>query len=343
MSPTGALTQADLNRLPAAPSGVATRLHNDPQPYYLPDDGSADLTAASIRALEHKKYLLGEHHGDGTWTSRTGPWGYVEKMREGVQWFTPEGNDERAAIATAAQNPVIALGQGQALEDIHAVALTKALMTQQFLGDYPNLSSTPDGCEIFNEHMADLRVYVRQYMQVAMAWLHGPGLPSSGRGNHFARAAGLAQEAAWMALPWAAMKAQPRVKHVSDKQASDLRPVIKEFYDDVLELSDTRPLGGGLLGFFQSRQGPDPMTNRAALTGLSKPTGHTNLAHGIASAVTEGNIVREAAMVRNITASAAPLLVQMGDNHVDSLAGQLGAGVVRVKRGVDFAAMTTHI
>jgi hypothetical protein len=346
----GPVGQADIDAALAAatpPGGVApaesavtTRLQAASARYYLPDAAAPDYAAASLRVLEQKKYLLGEHHGDGTWAARSGPWGYVEKMREGVRWFTPEEPAERTAVDTAAPNAAVALDQGRALEDIHAVALTKAAIIQQLLGDYATLSAADS--TLFNETLTDFRVYALQYFQIADLWSSGPGLPTEGRGHHFGRAGGLVRKPAWRALDWPNIRAHPATKHVTDRQAADLRPAISEFFLDIMALADTRVLGGGLFGFGRTRQGPDPITNRAALTALGTSTGPTSFATGFADSLREGNVLREAKMVRNVAAGPAPLLVQLGDAHVDPVGARLPADVVRVKRGTDFVPLTTE-
>ena len=103
-------------------------------------DGVPNYQAATFRVLKEKKYLLGEDHGDGTWAARTQSWSYIPKMREGIKLPTGQSAEENAAIQT--MNPNQAQGnqaQELPLEDRHAYALTKILMTKQLLAQYDNV------------------------------------------------------------------------------------------------------------------------------------------------------------------------------------------------------------
>jgi len=108
-----------------------------------------------------------------------------------------------------------------------------------------------------------------------------------------------------------------------------------------MELVDTRPMGGGVLGFFKSKQGPDPIANRASLTKLGKASPGAYDVAGFRTSIEEGNKLREVEMVRKIKGESGPLLVQLGDHHVDSVAAGVGPEAVPVERGADFDAAVT--
>jgi hypothetical protein len=308
-------------------SGVVSSLHAAPERYYLTDDGSVDLEAPTLRALEAKRYLLGERHGDGTWERRTAPWRYVPKMTEFNAWFAAESDTERRTIDAATR--VFTTRPGLTLEDFHAKALTQALILQQYLGDYVDLTQDAGGCKEFNTQLALVLSYGSQYYFIAQQWLQ-EGSPPSGRGYHFVEAA---RQFDALYNQVGVLGQDLSVKYVDDNKAAALRADLGAFCSHLMELIDTRPFDAA-----GDREGADPLTNRAALdelrTGRSRPSWDSD------DGLDAGNVPREAAMVRNLTAAPTPLLVQIGDCHVARVGAGLGNTAVEVHAGDDFAVLT---
>jgi hypothetical protein len=331
-------TVADLNLPPAdVASAVVVRLLAAPETHYLPQP-LPDFQAATIRTLERKKYLLGEHHGDGTWATRTALWPYVETMRESVKGLDGQGADENAVIAASGVVPV---GQGLPLEDYHAYAMTQLTVVRQMLKGYSNIKLLAVDPMVRGE-LTEITRILTQYGDVGTRLMARIGVQAPGTRPHYLMEVGLGSAGlpGWRvlqgvtsgAIAWNAM---------SDEEVRDLKDLVQAGVTNLIELIDTRPKSGGLWGALGYREGADPVPNRATITGLAAGGGGA-WATGMASAVTQGNIVREAAMIRRITAAPAPLVVQVGDAHVPTLATAIGADGVAIRQGADFVAPTTR-
>jgi hypothetical protein len=127
---------------------------------------------------------------------------------------------------------------------------------------------------------------------------------------------------------------------LSKKEVAQIQTLLTSIVPKLMELIDTRPMGGGFMGIGKSKQGADPISNRGKLNTLNS-AGGSDWAQGMGDALKEGNIVREAAMVKNIKAAPAPLFIQIGDAHVDSIAAAVGGDGTPVHKGDDFEALTT--
>ena len=116
------------------PSPLVLNLIKDKRSFYLPDNAAANFTATRLTALQEKIYLLGEQHGDGSWTARTSKWNSIAKIREDIKGATPQSREEEAALRKA--EVTIAgekIEEGFPLEDFHSVALGRILVIQQQL------------------------------------------------------------------------------------------------------------------------------------------------------------------------------------------------------------------
>ena len=85
------------------------------------------------------------------------------------------------------------------------------------------------------------------------------------------------------------------------------------------------------------RKGDDPIPNRSKIEALSTPGSDQPL-----PVVPVTGQLRESKMAERILAKPSPLLVQVGNKHVDPLVKRLGTAgrdVVAVHKGTDFDAL----
>lgn len=331
-------------------SAFVSSLVSARETYYLPDNPAPDLSLPVVLALEKKKYLLGEKHGDGSWQQRTDRWTYIPKMRESIRWFRPETPEEGRAVTKAEKNPVIDLSQGLPLEDIHSVFLTKVMSAQQMLGDFDNLSLATTGPQLLNSELSECYTYLAQYYQVAEI-LHneefsGKTPPKGSRAwDLISLGYSFVHYKTELNPVWEIDK--KKAGALTKAQASALRPVLESLAELLIELIDTRPRETGIktgiksvFGFEPNRVGPDPLgKSRAQLISLSDPKSTGAFAVGFLKALSEGNVLREEKMAENIKAAPAPLLVQLGSAHVPKMAAALGNDAVPVDVGEDFEAL----
>lgn len=335
---TGTLTKvADLGLAKdKKPGDPVARLVADGTDHYVTDP-LPDFEAATIQVLEAKKYLLGEHHGDGTWDTRTAGWGYIEKMKEGYKGFQGQDAAEKEAVAGAKVEPV---DQGLPLENMHTYALTKILNTRQLLKGYEDIKGVQPA--LIKSHLDEVVAVLTQYAAVGIQWIKTVKDPKAGTRPHHFMSIGLGNlHDDTFKLMADVKKGTQDVATLNAKQVEAIVALLQECVPHLMELIDTRPMGGGMFGIGQSKQGKDPIPNRAALTGLADG-GKEGWAEGWKASLDEGNTLREAAMGRNVSAGPKPLLVQIGDAHVDNIAAAVGADAVKVKRGTDFKALTTQ-
>jgi hypothetical protein len=329
--------------LDQARSPIVARLMSDPATFYLPDNPPADLSSLAVLALEQKKYLLGETHGDGSWAKRTDRWSYIPKMRESVRWFRPEPGAEQRSVDKAAQSAAINLSTGLPLEDINSVFLTKIMSVQQILGVFDSLTHAQDAMNILNEDLMEVFTYLAQYFQVAEIWRRdeypqGKKPPEGSRAwNFMALGFGLTDYKAELAPVRALWKGTS--SSLTKQEAMALRPMLQAFSELLIELIDTRPQSNRLMRLWSPRSGADPLSNRARLVALSDATKPGSMVPGVDESIQEGNVLREPQMVANIRAASAPLLVQLGENHLQNVSAALGNDAVPVSKAQDFEAM----
>ena len=322
----------------AKPSPVVARLLGLPEEYVLPD-GAPDFQAPTVNVLERKKYILGEKHGDGTFDTRTAPWPHVQKMKEGIKGMKPEGPEERNAIQAAGTDVRgTDKGQGLPLEDTHAYTMTRMLLQQQMLNRFDGLMTVQDGRDMVQDGLAEVSVMIGNYADVGLKWCQGLGeRPEDGtRGAHF-----LGVGFDHMVKPIFKVMAEVAQKKravtaLKKPEVAEIQGIMQEAVGHLLALIDTRPMGGGFMGMFQTKQGQDPIPNRDQIDRLATPGGQGEMPEAIEA----GHPVREAAMIQNIKAAPAPLFVQIGDNHVDRVTAGVGPEAVPVKVGADFDRIT---
>lgn len=104
-----------------------------------------------------------------------------------------------------------------------------------------------------------------------------------------------------------------------------------------LAFLDTRPTASMIL--FSYRKGDDPIPNRSQIEGLAEAGSGRAV-----DAIPATSPLREAKMAERILAKGAPVLVQVGNRHVEPLVKRLtaaGRDVVAVPKGTDFNALVT--
>jgi hypothetical protein len=339
------MTQPSDLKLPSGktPSKVVADLLAAAATFYLPD-GAVDYEATEIHVLEHKKYLLGETHGDGTFATRTAKWPNVQTMKEGIKGMQPECAEEGNAVNAVKQDvPGLDQGPGLPLEDSHAYTLTQMLVQQQTMNNFDNLMADTSGQGLVQDGLQEVAVMIDKYADVGKEWCQQLGRrPDDGtRGAHFLGVGldHMLSDTFRNVIVPVVQKTIP-TSLITKSQRAQIQAMLRDAINHLLALIDTRPVGGGLMGSFQSKQGPDPIPNRSDITALAKPGSGLNLPKETKAAVEAGQPVREAAMIKNIKAAPAPLFVEIGDNHVDRVTAGVGADAVAVKKGVDFDAMT---
>lgn len=326
-----------------SPSKIVVDLLLRPKTYFLRNDATTNFESPTIRAIDgDKKYLLGEDHGDGTWGTRTSPWQHVPKMREGIKGFKGQDVNERTAVSTA---NVVPTGQGLPLEDMHAYALTKMIMTQQLLGGFDDLMLIADGEDLVKGHLDEVYAVLRQYATIGSEWFSmlRNVVPPPGSWEHDFMSVGLIRvhsDPSWTLLSNVQSGKKP-VRALDARDRKQISVMLAENSKFLINLIDTRPMGRSGFSLFKSKQGTDPIANRTPLEALGQGPGK-EWAKGMKAALAEGNSLREAAMANNIKAAAAPLLVQVGDAHVDSLKAKLGTEGIAVKIVDSFDTVTTE-
>lgn len=322
-----------------APSAPVNQLLASPATFY--PEVAADFEAPQIHVLEHKKYILGENHGDGTFAARTARWPGVQTMKEGIKGMSADSAPEGKALDAAGQDQAGKdQGKGLPLEDSHAYTMTRMLFQQQMMNKFDDLMLIGSGESLVQDGLAEVAVMIGQYADVGLAWCKQLGeRPADGtRGAHF-MGVGFDPMTSELFKKVIAPVAQKKkaTRSLTKAERAQIQTMLQDSIGHLLALIDTRPMGGGFMGMFQSKQGADPISNRADINHLATPG---NTAPHMADAIAAGHPVREAAMISNIKAAPAPLFVQIGDNHVDRVAAGVGAEAVKVKVGVDFDALT---
>ncbi|MDB5712068.1 MAG: hypothetical protein JWL96_4138 [Sphingomonas bacterium] len=309
------------------PSPVAKRYMETPDDFVLRDDSS--VTASPIHVLPaNSKYLLGEVHNDGTWAARTANWSSIPKLHE-----------SRKAIpgADAGDTP-------GALESMHAYAMQAALAAQTLL------------------HPLHRAWSVAQANRLAVAV---PPLPPN-----FALM--LAQGTRWtgelltagnqyraFAQKYVARNGEPAIAAVRAFSATfeaTYRTPIVEMSTDIATLTG---LGNQALAAAAQPQQDRIYANRAFLENIvtdllalqaAVPAANVPRIQQIsqrgaandpiaADYLAAGTPHREAAMINNVNAAAAPVMVQLGNAHVDPVAAGV-ADSVKIKVGIDLDAQT---
>lgn len=322
------------------PSKLIKKLIADSETYYLPKTPATNYeTAASVKALKKKKYILGESHGSGMWEARTAGWDQIPKMLEGIKGFKAE-DDKHGEVLN--ENNLSVKGKAQAegipLEDSHHYTLGGILLAQQLLNSYETYKSDA----MLKERITEVTNMLLQYVVVGHEWAGkmdaAPAADS--RQGRFLQIGQKTLASPAFALMKNIRKDTKDVSLLTKQEIATIQTHLTEVAALLLELIDTRPMGGGFLGMGKSRQGADPIKNRDEVTKLSKAGAGSG--EQVISAIRQGSLVRELAMIENIKSGTKPLMVQIGDEHVDRVASAVGADAVAVPKTADFDGMITE-
>jgi hypothetical protein len=310
------------------PSAVAKRYIAAPQTFVLRDDSA--ITAPFIHVIHaDQKYLLGEQHGDGTWAARTAHWS-VDTMHE-----------SRKAIP---EEPAPGQGRGQSLESLHAFSMMAAISAQTVLHALDKIWT------VVNAPRNALAV------QASLPQLPGPLnqgkrwvvqlLTAGDKYRHFAVAN-------------VARNGEPAVALVRTFSADFEQTYRPELDAMLLALDALLGLGNQALELaaqahyttiYDGRASLTPLVarllalmNTPATANVGRIQQLSQRAAANAPVPADSNVAasphREAAMIANVSAAAAPLLVQLGGEHVDNIRAAV-PDAVGVHVGTDFAALT---
>jgi hypothetical protein len=308
-------------------SAVADTYLGAQKTYVLRDD--IELTDDTIHVIDaSKKYILGETHGSGSWEARSRNW-TVDTMNEG---FNALGNEQRSD--TTANAP---LGSNvlQPLEETLYVTLAAALTLQSLWRSAVPLSDTE--LKHVATHPTFLK-YIKGTTDIIVA-RYGPKYSSYLSSNTLESLSTLKEQAFWtfadsLMNDWGSKlthvstmihnaAANPLQKPAAAIAVIDNRGALDDLVDGVLTVSNL---------------GEDAMVAGASSANIKSMSS----AGGIAEAVRAASPLREQAMIRNIKAAAAPLLVQIGEEHLANVATGVGTSAVPVSKDTDFSAVITE-
>lgn len=117
------------------------------------------------------------------------------------------------------------------------------------------------------------------------------------------------------------------------KVRAEIQVFLQKVVAAALAILDTRPTAS-LFGTSLWRKGDDPIPNRSLIEALSTPGSDRQL-----DVIPVTSPLRESKMAERILAKPAPLLVKVGNRHLDPLVNRLrkaGRDAIPVPKGVDF-------
>jgi hypothetical protein len=344
--------------LPKTPSAVVKEYAASSDGFVLRDDCTA--TDQTIHVLNAKaKYLLGERHdGDVQWKSRTGEWTKdpsVNTMREegkAIAEMNPQVPTPAWKLWSFSQDKP-KRGPDQPLESAHAYALVAALRVQTCLNTVAEISASlkrdedaqklkptedeyPDAdktIELLKQQLGELVLMAKRYEAFSVDYPKFHGQPKKGTREAdimlFAKNYKTTYHKTILILIDTAKMLGAKGKASifgkdSDKLYSSMAmdaTFIEQFVKDLVGIMDA-----------------PPTANKGRIAELSKPSKEKDEMEAVHAA----NPYREAAMISNIKATEAPLLVQMGDAHVDRVGGGV-AGSIKVRRADDFETFTKAV
>ena len=310
-------------------SKVAHRYEDAPQTYILRDDSSVTSNVIHVLPAD-QKYLLGEQHGDGTWAARTALWSSMDTMHESgkaVPEAVPPGQ-----------------GRGQALESLHAYAMQAAIAGQTMLHPINKVWTAVQANRVAQLIQASLiglpglldqgRKWIVELLKVGDMY-NAFAVANAARNGEAAvalvRTISADLEASWRAI---LVGMRDAIDDLKGRGNQALEPAAQGQYDII---HNGRPTLETLVTRLLPLMAVPAAANVVRIGELSQ---RAPAADPIPpDYLTAVNPHREAAMIANITAARAPLLVQIGNEHVDRVRAAV-PGAVAVKRGVDFAAMS---
>jgi hypothetical protein len=259
-------------------------------------------------------YLLGEHHGSGTWESQTKKWSRIGKMRESmktVPGVKPEG-----------AGPDL-----QPLESLHAFLL------------HACLHGKSRALALATSNAADLPKVLKDISWAAGQVLAAEPVYTKWAGTLPVDKSAKLEDDFLMAYVKHGVDAKI-AQTLADNLITDLaKPspdatTLERIKGSKVALASQIAVFAGLAADLAKvlRIGPQSASGVAISAELAAKA-------PVALKDSAAMAVREEAMVANIKAATRPLLVQVGDGHVESLGGKLDK-VVKVRVGHDLATAT---
>jgi len=305
--------------------------------YRLRDDFHDKLEQTPVHLLDmSKKYLLGETHGDAAvskWRRATIFWSKVGRMFE---WNKAMPPSERREVGMPAAD-----SRDQPLESSHAYTLAVALEAH----DHLNVLEAPWVKAHWNEppRRNDVRPLLSKARETLREITYADEEYAAFRTAYEATARHSARSQKVYAFATDFKDVYlPAVAKLMDLITAAIQAVInprttqaifeKTLDDIAANRAFLRDLATALIALATAGH---PREARR-LKKLLAPT-DTTRAGEILDAV---NPARERAMADNIAAAQAPLLVKLGDHHVDSLTRKLGRSVVPIHMDEDLETVT---
>jgi hypothetical protein len=281
--------------------------------YQIRDDWSADFKDIHLIYPDYV-YLLGEIHGSGTWHSQTKQWSRIGKMGESMK-------------ALPGVQPEGAGPKRQSLENLHAFLLHICLhgKSQALALE----TSKPDG----------LPEVLRQISWAAGQILAAEPMYTKWSGT-LAEDESSQVEADFLAAYVRYGIDAKIAQTLADNLIADLAKPSPDA-ETLERIKGSKALLLGELGFFAKLAAELAKVMRIGSQSVSGKAITAELKAKVPIALKDSAAmaVREEAMVTNIKAATKPLLVQVGDGHVESVAGKLDK-VVKVRVGKDLATST---
>src|SRR3569623_673396 len=278
--------------------------------YQIRDDWKADFTKTMHLAAPDSVYLVGEFHDRSTWAKQTAQWSRIAKSREGAKSFP-------------GYEPAEPDKQDLPLDSMHAFLLHVALLARGQLlllkADTKPIPPPRFGNELVWA-MTQIMDAKHGYEQVAEAIKENDDAEGDAAesafvtkfNSHYVNSASIMKQLAEQLVACAAVKAPDAT--VTSK-AAIARPLLVGEAEFLAKLAiDLAGMSGIKAHSAKGR----------AIAAEARSASY------VAPAASNAMGVREAAMAANIKAAGTPLMVQIGDGHVDNVAA-LVPGSVKVR------------
>lgn len=278
--------------------------------YQIRDDWDADFTKPMHLVAPDNAYLVGEFHDRSTWAAQTAKWTRIAKSREGAKSFP-------------GYEPAEPDKQDLPLDSMHAFLLHVALLARGQLlllkADTKPIPPPSFGKEIVWA-MTQIMDAEHGYKQVAEAIAENDDAEGDAAESAFVtkftgqyvNSASIMKQLAEQLVACAAVKTPDAT--VTTK-AADLKELLVGEAEFLAKLAIDLAAMSGIKA--RSAKG-------RAIATEARSTSY------IAPAASTAMGVREAAMAANIKSAGTPLIVQIGDGHVENVAG-LVPGSVKVR------------
>jgi hypothetical protein len=286
-------------------------LRDSPKTYYLPDNWNVSYTDPVSILDGTKKYLLGETHHSGEWEKETQPWSRIAKMAEGGHMM-PEDVSTHGAV-----------GGVLPLESVHAFLMGAITMLHNILNGHAQLGEEVPPQGFYESVLFYLREIEKSYPGYD-SYVKKQKKPESGDFEGQTK----------------------RIVAFHTEFKATYLPAVKRMIVDIKAVIAKKPVEGWkarlneerkILPIMGRKLGPVTGVDQESETGKGlRDVLRSNEMKGDEASFA----LREEAMAKNVRAGPAPLLVQIGDLHVVSVAGKVGADSVAVKESVGLAKKT---